>query len=654
MMGTERKGAIALVMLMMGAGLCWAEPTTSWYYISFDSQGQIADQTLGHPQISEPITTSTGDGDGWHYYPASDRYIMWFYNGPFSSNHTAEFDMWAFIASVDFSRTINYDISMGWTTPAWIDSSSPPLPGDMPTLSDESNLIVEKSFSSGNGIILGEGTIEPSRAYTADNYNPAWAFVSVSGRNLMLFRWLDHETFPKGGVDPGDDPGSDPGNDPGDDPPTVPGACCNSAQGQCYMTGTGTCTSGFTYLGDGSSCAACTASSAQWDFGDAPTSYGVTLVNNGARHTLVAGVYLGQGIDSEPDGQPGAAATADPLDDGVSFVGTLMRNQSAHVTVTASTLGFVNGWLDLNRDGDWDDPGEQILGDQFVSPGENVLSFAVPADSRTGESYLRIRFNTAGGLWHSGPAADGEVEDYRVTINAEDQTPLDLAPVPPTHQLTSAWRQPATAVEAVEGQISGQKIHTSWTQGPLIVDDWTASGQQAIQGFRWWGVFEGWTVSSMPLQPPVAFHVSIWSDRQGIGSPDVLLWEKTLPHWVWAYSGQLRDAFGQPGEEAVFEFIAMLPQDQWFTPDESPHDIYWISLSALYEETSQPSHPWAWLTRQPTQLSPAVSVTHAGPFETGIPGPWPPSVGELVLGSREVGAGWAMAFELITQQAVDP
>ena len=67
MMGTERRGAIASVMIMIAAGLCWAEPTMDWYYISFDNQRQITHQTLGHPQLSDPITTSGGDGDGWHY-----------------------------------------------------------------------------------------------------------------------------------------------------------------------------------------------------------------------------------------------------------------------------------------------------------------------------------------------------------------------------------------------------------------------------------------------------------------------------------------------------------------------------------------------------------------------------------------------------------
>ena len=46
------------------------------------------------------------------------------------------------------------------------------------------------------------------------------------------------------------------------------------------------------------------------DFGDAPEpGYPTTLANNGARHVLVSGVFLGARIDFEPDGQPSDSAT---------------------------------------------------------------------------------------------------------------------------------------------------------------------------------------------------------------------------------------------------------------------------------------------------------------------------------------------------------
>ena len=193
----KQSGAVVLLVLAISAGFSPGEATTSRYAISFDRQSQLTHETLMHPRNFGPILTSTGDGQGWFYYPASDRYIMWFYNGPYSTNHITEFHMSTFVASVDFSRTTSYDISMGWTTPAWINSSAPPMPSDMPTLDQERSLIAERSYASGDSLILGEATIEQNRRSKTTNYNPAWVFVSASGQNLMLFRWLEHETVPK-------------------------------------------------------------------------------------------------------------------------------------------------------------------------------------------------------------------------------------------------------------------------------------------------------------------------------------------------------------------------------------------------------------------------------------------------------------------------
>lgn len=63
------------------------------------------------------------------------------------------------------------------------------------------------------------------------------------------------------------------------------------------------------------------------DFGDAPDpTYPTTLKNNGARHRIVQGVFLGATVNSETDGQPNAGATGDDVipaavddEDGVVF-----------------------------------------------------------------------------------------------------------------------------------------------------------------------------------------------------------------------------------------------------------------------------------------------------------------------------------------------
>src|SRR5262245_60991381 len=97
------------------------------------------------------------------------------------------------------------------------------------------------------------------------------------------------------------------------------------------------------------------AQAAGIDFGDAPLPFPTILNNNGARHTIVAGGFLGQRVDSENDGQPSPLATGDdavpvgnPSDeDGVQFIGSLSVGQTATVQVIASTTGILNAWIDF-------------------------------------------------------------------------------------------------------------------------------------------------------------------------------------------------------------------------------------------------------------------------------------------------------------------
>ena len=51
-----------------------------------------------------------------------------------------------------------------------------------------------------------------------------------------------------------------------------------------------------------------------------------------------------------------------------------------------------------------------------VVTGNNTITFDVPSWAADGTTYARFRLSTAGNLGVGGPAADGEVEDYAVTI----------------------------------------------------------------------------------------------------------------------------------------------------------------------------------------------------------------------------------------------
>jgi hypothetical protein len=154
------------------------------------------------------------------------------------------------------------------------------------------------------------------------------------------------------------------------------------------------------------------------DYGDAPDPTFPTLRDsNGARHLIDQTVFLGEGVDLEVNGSPSPLANADELDDGVTFNSILLPDATIDLTVEASTAGFLSAWIDFNRDGDWNDSGEQIFFDQPLVAGANRLRVArVPQLVSFGDSYARFRFSTATGLSPVGEAPDGEVEDYFVSI----------------------------------------------------------------------------------------------------------------------------------------------------------------------------------------------------------------------------------------------
>ncbi len=92
------------------------------------------------------------------------------------------------------------------------------------------------------------------------------------------------------------------------------------------------------------------------------------------------------------------------------------------MVVTLSSPGFVDGWIDFNGDGDWSDPGEQILTSVEFVAGQLTRTFQVtvptnaPVPATATTAFARFRSSSVGGLLPTGLATDGEVEDYKVTI----------------------------------------------------------------------------------------------------------------------------------------------------------------------------------------------------------------------------------------------
>ncbi len=154
------------------------------------------------------------------------------------------------------------------------------------------------------------------------------------------------------------------------------------------------------------------------DFGDAPAPYPTLLADNGAAH-VATGPRLGTLRDAEANGQPNASATGDGNDeDGVMF-GRLLNSvdlAGVNVTLQNASSAFVDAWIDFNRDGDWDDPGEKILDSIALIAGLQTLNYNVPTGLTTGIANARVRVSSSGGLSPTGIADDGEVEDYQINI----------------------------------------------------------------------------------------------------------------------------------------------------------------------------------------------------------------------------------------------
>ncbi|TWU47287.1 hypothetical protein Poly51_50860 [Rubripirellula tenax] len=140
-------------------------------------------------------------------------------------------------------------------------------------------------------------------------------------------------------------------------------------------------------------------------------------------------------------------------EDGVSFtsdtnpLGVLNRGVALPIEVQVTGSGILEAWIDFNADGDWDDPGEQVI--PMVSNATNdarraelcpvnltdtasnifadtgaastrtfciVVPSTAPVPPSPTNTYARFRVSREGGLAPTGLALSGEVEDYALTL----------------------------------------------------------------------------------------------------------------------------------------------------------------------------------------------------------------------------------------------
>lgn len=117
-------------------------------------------------------------------------------------------------------------------------------------------------------------------------------------------------------------------------------------------------------------------------------------------------------------------------EDGIRFERVFTAGGQVPVVVTVSRDGRLDGWIDFNSDGDWNDQFENVFANVPVFAGENRFMINVPSNAGTGDTFGRFRLSSVGGLTPTGLAIDGEVEDYRIQI-VENDPPQVVVPTDP-------------------------------------------------------------------------------------------------------------------------------------------------------------------------------------------------------------------------------
>lgn len=159
------------------------------------------------------------------------------------------------------------------------------------------------------------------------------------------------------------------------------------------------------------------------DFGDAPDTYGSSINNNGARHDVGDGtLFLGQTVESEPNAYANNGSEVND-NDGIEFVTGVEAGRTSLVDLTSSADGFVNAWLDSDKDGEFDSD-EQIIIAEAVTSGSNVVAYDVPTWAEPGTTWTRFRLSSEENLSPIGGVSDGEVEDYAIDIAEQNVTAM--------------------------------------------------------------------------------------------------------------------------------------------------------------------------------------------------------------------------------------
>ncbi len=188
------------------------------------------------------------------------------------------------------------------------------------------------------------------------------------------------------------------------------------------------------------------------EYGDLPLNkYGAAVL--GAYHQQPSSVRLGSKLDLESSYQTTAGASGDDVavvddEDGIFYIQQFGNQYQMHITISGCPNLYcqVNGWIDLNQDGSFGGPGEQIYDINLFGTGNNnnlsSTPFQIDSANTLHYYFVRLRVCQQGSVCNSptGNSATGEVEDHRLWL---DPTAVELA------AFSAAWNVSEVQVDWV-------------------------------------------------------------------------------------------------------------------------------------------------------------------------------------------------------------
>ena len=359
-----------------------------------------------------------------------------------------------------------------------------------------------------------------------------------------------------------------------------------------------------------------------WDFGDAPDPlYPTLLASDGARHWIDGQCYLGQTIDGEGNGQPSIDSQGDDNlytddEDGVDFFGPMTPGNDHSIEVEVNCDGFLNLWIDYNINGSWMEPVDRVFMDLPLLPGLHSLTFTVPNNANGGNTFARVRFCTYPGLEFFGPAEGGEVEDYMVNIQVENEWKMHFPQWP---------------------DLTETGVDVSVEEPLTLADDFRCTQTGPITDITIWGSWK-WD----EFVPGITFfELGLWSDvpdnpddPEDYSHPGEQLWDyfflpgqfieeqfMMVEPGEWWYNPVTGECF-YPADYWVWQYDFPVPVTEAFVQEEGT--IYWLSVKAIQPEDPNGSVNIGWKTTQLHWNDDAVWRMPDSPwFELVYPGQHP-------------------------------